>query len=423
MKTIITTLGRGHFVQAVDSLRRAGIDADIAQGWVPKEVDESWTLRFIAKLLGRNHNSFLYGFKHRSTKILEGHNFSDFWSEAIQSLLLQIFSRVINSRTLWHWGMKVGFWMHGSHVARIIRKGHYDILHVRSGFGRFAIAAARRRKCKVLVDHSAGAPQYIIEDVEGRTWDSKTYWWTVMQDCVEADLLMVNSEFVKQTFISYGYPAEKIRVVYLGQEAWFNGLKEWNDFELNGIGRIPEKPLRLVFTGAFAAHKGSEEFLQAVAKLIVRRVYFTVAVLGALNITVEQRKKYAEAISKIKFYGHVAQDEMVKVMKQQHVYLFPSYSEGCARSAMEAMSMGLCVVCTRESGVPINDGEDGFIIKKRNSDSIVKAILWLIDHPEEISKAGFRAAQKLKKFTWKDYACNVKKVYSELLKAQDEKQK
>lgn len=413
MKALVTTLGRGHFIQVADSLRHAGVDADLTQGWLVKKPLESRWLKLAAKIIGRE--SLIWGFTKRTTEVLEGHNFGDFWAECIQTCLMQFFSRVWKSKKLWHWGVKVGFWLHGRTMAKMIKRGDYQIAHVKSGLGRFAIAAAKKKGMKVLVDHSAGAPQYITEVVDDDKWGHWTFWWTVMQDCNDADLLMVNSTFVKSTFVKYGYPADKIRVVYMGLDDKFSGLKKWEIEDLNDVGKSADNPLRIVYSGGFAPHKGNETFLEAIEGLLKTDLYFEVTVLGALGITDSQRKLHSEALNKIDFKGHVPQDVMCDVMRTHHVYLYPSLSEGCAKSALEAMSMGLCVVCTFETGLPMKDGYDGFLIEKKNPQSIVDKILWLADHPDEIKRAGQAACETLKKYTWEAYAENVKKVYAELV--------
>lgn len=42
-----------------------------------------------------------------------------------------------------------------------------------------------------------------------------------MYDCEEGDRLLVNSDFVKNTFIEYGFDTNKIDVVYLGVRSDF----------------------------------------------------------------------------------------------------------------------------------------------------------------------------------------------------------
>jgi len=235
-----------------------------------------------------------------------------------------------------------------------------------------------------------------------------------MEDCNDADLLMVDCDFVKSTFLRYGYQEEKIRVVYMGLDQRFNGLKQWGE-DLTNVGKSPENPLRIVFSGPFAEHKGNVDFLGAIELLLDAGLYFSVDVLGSVSIDTESKRKFSRAINKIKFHGHLPQDKMCEVMKRAHVYLFPSHSEGCAKSAFEALSMGLCVVCSYETGLPAVDGESCYLVERRNPTSIKDKILWLVERPDCIESAGRKGSELMRKYTWEYYAENVKKVYEELL--------
>ena len=59
------------------------------------------------------------------------------------------------------------------------------------------------------------------------------------------------------------------------------------------------------------------------------------------------------------------------------VYVFPSLAEGCASSGMEAMAAGLPVITTRESGLPIRHGENGWLIASKSEQAISDAIICL----------------------------------------------
>lgn len=411
MKVLVTTLGRSHFIQVASSLIRAGVDVTLHQGWVVKDPEHSFCLQLAAKIIGRK--SLIYGFTRRMTPELEGRVISDFLAEFVDTVGKRSLRKL--GGHWWNLGVKWGFWVHGFRTRKLFRKTRYDVFHVKTGLGAGgAIEAAHRAGVKVLADHSAGAPQFVIEHVYHKKWGKWTYWWTVMQDCLKADLLMVDCDWVKRTFLMYGYPEEKIRVVYMGLDEKFNGLKKWDE-DLTGIGRSPEKPLKIVFTGGFAYHKGNEYFLGAVEKLLDSGRYFKFLAIGDREITADQEKRYARAIAAMEFRKHMPQEEMCANMVDSQIYLFPSLSEGCAKSAYEALSMGLCVVCTRETGSPLVDGESGFLIEKRNADSIVSVILSLLDNPEKMRSAGLAGTALMKQHTWARYAEEVNAVYNEMV--------
>lgn len=414
MKVLVTTLGRGHFVPAVSALVAAGEDAYLSIGWIVRNPETSKLVRLAMRLLKRG-DSFVYGMRKRVIPELKGRCFGDFFAEFVETVVRLFFTRIMDSERGRHYASRVGFWLHGYRVSRLLRKTRFQVVHIRSGYGRGGvIKAAREGGVKILVDHSAGSPAFILGTVDPLHNASWNYWNAVQRDCEEADLLLVNSDWVKETFLMYGYPAEKIRVVYIGIDSWFNGLKEW-DSDIVGIGSSPEKPLRIVYTGAFAPHKGNFDFLEAVEKMIEEGIEFAVDVVGSVSISPDVCNRFSKAVGKIRFHGHQSQDKMCEVMKQAHVYLFPSLSEGCARSALEAMSMGLCVLATKQSGLPMTNGRDGYLINVHDSDSIVERIKWLIAHADEIKKVGVRAIETGRLYTWENYAKNVRKIYKELV--------
>ncbi len=90
-------------------------------------------------------------------------------------------------------------------------------------------------------------------------YDSRAdLWKLVLRDCADADLLLVNSDFVKKTFIEQGYAADKVRVAYLGVREEFFDLK--HDYRIDG-------PVRILFTGNFDIRKGVRVLLEAVRRV------------------------------------------------------------------------------------------------------------------------------------------------------------
>ncbi len=103
-------------------------------------------------------------------------------------------------------------------------------------------------------------------------------------------------------------------------------------------------------------------------------------------------------------------------LAKSDVYVFPSLAEGCAKSGMEAMAAGLCVVATEESGLPIVDGENGYIVPGKNAIAVAERLAWLYAHRSEIDRTGENAEKLVaEKYQWQCYAENVKTVYDELL--------
>ena len=85
---------------------------------------------------------------------------------------------------------------------------------------------------------------------------------------------------------------------------------------------------------------------------------------------------------------------------------------------LQAMSCGLPVICTSNSGGDeiIHDGKDGYILPIRNLKELKQKIKFLYDN-QSICKEMVKTAQiKVKKyFSWESYGKNVISVYQNLL--------
>jgi glycosyltransferase involved in cell wall biosynthesis len=274
---------------------------------------------------------------------------------------------------------------------------------------------------KVLADHSIAHPGWMENHLRaayernGQRFDlgiSSPFWQLVQQDCAQADLVLVNSQFVKETFLREGFPEDKLRVTYLGVRSDFHALRDW-------IARPPlanGDPLRILFTGGFGFRKGAEFFLAAIRMLRQRGIPCEVTLVGSYAEARPLLAQYADLAQQIRLMGHVAQDGLKDFLREADLYLFPSLAEGCAQSGMEALAAGLCVIATRESGLPITDGETGYLVPVQDAGAIAERIAWLAKNPAALQRVGQHACAMMTDYTWEAYARNVRCVYEELIR-------
>lgn len=72
------------------------------------------------------------------------------------------------------------------------------------------------------------------------------------------------------------------------------------------------------------------------------------------------------------------------------VYVVPSLYEGLGRAVTEAMASGRPVVATAVNGVPdlVAPGATGLLAEPADPESLARAVIWLIDHPDEAAAMG-----------------------------------
>ena len=435
--------GRLHLAQSADWLAKVGVSVKLICGWVPRNPD-GWLVRLCSKIIGRNLTP---GMKKRAITLQNGGEvFPCAWADFLCQGLFWL------DRTVFHgtkhdpaaeFAWKVFGWQTKRYIRRFARQGNV-IFHVRSGAGQWgAIQEAKKRGMRILVDHSALHPEQTELNLkeECERWNIPIpiaphtgVWKNVMRDCSEADILMVNANHIRDSFIERGYDSAKIRVVYLGVR---------DDFRDVTIRRLESgkknEVLRVLFTGNFSILKGAEYLLESLKILNGRHVKVHYDVVGLDSAPKALLRKYSDFIfdraesidhvgdseqstcsprlqSSVTFHGPVPQDDLKEFLAKSDIYLFPSLADGCAQSGMEALTAGMPVVTTYQSGLPVTDGETGCVVPMKDAEAIADKIEWLIVHPEERERLGRNAAKMMREnYTWEKYAENVEKIYEELL--------
>lgn len=402
-RVIISTNGPLHLIKSAEYLSHY-VDIKVVQGWIPTWWNR-WVLAFASKLVGRN----LYkSFERRTPECLKGKNHSagigEFYVVACKIFRLQspMKSQYIAAK------------IYGHQSKKYITCG--DVIHVRSGSGLGgAIEKAKANGIKVVVDHSIAHPFFIDKQLRdeyekhGVLFDmgmDNPYWVGILEDCKKADIVLVNSQFVKTTFVKNGFDPDKIKVQLLGVRKDFYSLKQ--SYELkNGM-------LRILFTGGFGIRKGAEYILRALAKLDTESFSYEFTCVGDSSGAVDLINSIgARHVTCVSF---IPQEDLKLYLANSDIYLFPSLCEGCASSGMEAMAAGLPVIATEESGLPIENGENGILVESKNVEAITNALKKIALDKSLREKLGKSAAKYIaENFTWEQYAQNVVKIYHELV--------
>jgi len=122
-----------------------------------------------------------------------------------------------------------------------------------------------------------------------------------------------------------------------------------------------EDSFNILFLTRIEKYKGIYETLEIFKQLNFKNAELHIAGDGN-ELENVKKKVIQEKINNVKFFGHITGKEKVNVFKNADVYLFPSYNEGMPNSVLEAMGIGLPVVCTNVGALKdfFIDGEMGF---------------------------------------------------------------
>lgn len=293
MKVLISTFGPLHLIKGANNICNK-VKLSIIQGWVPGKFSRIFLLplSFILK------KDLKKSFRKR---------------ECIGAVT----NNGIALPELYLWIGKKWPWTKFSNVSASKLYGYLsktyikdaDIFHVRAGNGQGgAIEYARKKGMKIIVDQSLAHNAFIEKvlkpdyDKYGLYWGfgpNSPFWKQVMEDCQKADLLLVNSDFVKHTFVAQGYDPRKISVVYLGVREDFYKIKK--NYGMNNT-------IRLLFTGGFGFRKGGLYLLEALELLNKRKIDYELTIVGSYGDEREILRRFDN--HRINYVGFVPQDNL-----------------------------------------------------------------------------------------------------------------
>ena len=211
-----------------------------------------------------------------------------------------------------------------------------------------------------------------------------------------ADVILCPSDFVRETMVAHGIPAEKCFVCPFGFDNQLFTPRQ----------AIPQNP-RFVFAGIICLRKGVQYLLRAFAALKKQIPNATLVLIGGINWEMKQElQKWGHTFEHIPF---CPQSRLAAELRRATAFVFPSCEEGLARAIVEAMGSALPVIATHESGATtlIQDGVNGLIVRPQNVNGLAGAMQRVatdIAFNQALGQAGY---ETVKNRTWQQYGDEV----------------
>lgn len=207
----------------------------------------------------------------------------------------------------------------------------------------------------------------------------------------KADLILCGSEYVKSSIIECGGPGKCCAVVPYGV-----------DSRLTGIQRKPHTgPLRVLTVGSIGLRKGAPYILDAAKYL---QGYAEFRMVGSAELLPIAEAKLREHVE---LTGQVPRSNISQHYQWADVFLLPSLNEGSAGVVYEALSSGLPVICTPNTGSVVRDGVDGFIVPIRDTEIICAKLEQLADERELLEVMSHNARQTAMEYSLVEYGCRL----------------
>ena len=166
----------------------------------------------------------------------------------------------------------------------------------------------------------------------------------------------------------------------------------------------PNRPLRVLFAGLMTQRKGLADLFDAMR--LLKRNDVQLVVMGALVQPLEfYRAQYPDFV----YEPPRPHAQVLSLMQSCDALVLPSIVEGRALVQQEALSCGLPIVITPNSGGEdlIDEGRTGFLVPIRSPEKIAEAINAMADRRADLPEMAELARQKAASITWATYGDTV----------------
>ncbi|MDR2855915.1 MAG: glycosyltransferase family 4 protein [Methanomicrobiales archaeon] len=239
-----------------------------------------------------------------------------------------------------------------------------------------------------------------------------------------ADAIITVSHAMKNELISFGYPAEKINVVYNGVDTAKYNMKRYPASILSPFKEkigVSSRPV-ILFIGRLTWVKGAEELVQAMPEILSQVPDAVLVLIGVGELETAIRTH----ITDLNLEDHVifipeliSEDERLLYYAACDVAVFPSKYEPFGIVCTEAMSMGKPVVVGatgtngfREQIIPTGSEQCGFHVNPWDPSDIAKYVNIFLQNKDLRKQCGKNARKRvLEQFRWEHIAKQTAEIY------------
>jgi glycosyltransferase involved in cell wall biosynthesis len=240
------------------------------------------------------------------------------------------------------------------------------------------------------------------EPTLGGTRDSAAKLSRKAEEMELAEAVICPSQFVANSLPEYVRTKKQIIVAPFGSPR-SSPIKDF----VPSAGR----KLRVLFAGSMSQRKGLGDLFEAVR--LLNRSDVELVIMGAPQVPMEfYRREFNEFV----YEPGRPHGQVLELMRSCDVFCLPSIVEGRALVMQEAMSQGLPLIITPNTGGEdlIHEGTTGFLVPIRRPDQIAVKIAWFADNRSALPEMSRAAQVKADQLTWEVYGQTIVKAILDL---------
>ena len=174
---------------------------------------------------------------------------------------------------------------------------------------------------------------------------------------------------------------------------------------------VPEDCILLTSVGELSKRKNHQVVIKAIAKMNNSSIHYAIAGEGPLFSYLTELSQKLGIENQVHFLGY--RTDIYQIYKASDIALLPSLQEGLPVALMEAMAIGLPVVCSKIRGNVdlIEDGKGGFVFSCYDVDGFVRVVKHLVWDARKRFVLGLYNKESIERYGKKNVLTCLKSIY------------
>ena len=298
-------------------------------------------------------------------------------------------------------------------VKKLSMENRYQIVHCHSPIGgvvcRLACRKARKEYSTKVVYTAHGF--HFFKGASIKAW---MIFYPVEKFCSRFTdvLITINKEDFNRAQKFYAKKVEYVPGIGVHTDAFRNVVI--NKEEKRAEFGFDKDDFVLMSTGQISVRKNHEIIIRALAEIDNPAIKYLIVGFGELEDQLNALTKELNLENRVVFAGY--RGDVKELLHAVDAFAFPSLQEGLPVSLMEAMCVGLPVVCSKIRGNVdlVQDGKNGFLVDIHDYNAFANRIMLLFNDKELRNRLGSNASRTIENYSNKIVIEKMNQLYSEI---------
>lgn len=302
-------------------------------------------------------------------------------------------------------------WIAFKNLRKVIKENNIEVIHCNTPVGGLVGRVCGKLYHVDTVIYTAHGFHFF----RGAPLINRTiYKWAeqIMAHWTDVIITMNKEDFVsaKKFHLKKGGKVYKVHGVGITLEEYEN-VDVSREEKLKSLG-IPEDAVVCVSAGDLVERKNYKIAIEALALARDRRIHYLICGNGDELDSLKHLAKEKGLSDNIHFLGF--RTDIKELYKISDFFILSSYQEGLPRSTMEAMAMGLPLVCSKIRGNTdlVKEEVNGFLCDPDNAEDFAAAIIKIVNDSELRNSMRNNNLKKIKEYDVKIVKKEIEKIYS-----------